>query len=97
MKRYLQLLGEMRDYQLPQAKHALQDLEPDDELVVVLQEQSAAEAIQQWATSQGYAVSKPIRSGEGIASVRWHVTVRKGQAIEGTPSSHAPTPPDATS
>jgi TusA-related sulfurtransferase len=97
MKRYLQLLGEMKSYQMPQAKRAVEDLESDDELVVVLPEQSAAEAIQQWATNQGYTASKPVKSGEGIGGVRWHVTVRRSRPVEGAPSSGAPAPPAAAS
>ena len=64
MMRYLQLLGEMRNYQLPQAKRAVQEMGADEELVIIVPEQSMAEAIQQWATGQGYTVSNPKRSGE---------------------------------
>ncbi|MGH7370176.1 MAG: sulfurtransferase TusA family protein [Candidatus Methylomirabilaceae bacterium] len=82
MKRYLQLLGEMRGYQLPQARQAIQEMEADDELVIVAPEQGVAEAIQQWATSQGYTVSKPTKSGEGIGIIRWHLTVRKATTVK---------------
>jgi TusA-related sulfurtransferase len=80
MKRYLQLVGEMQGYQVPQARLALQDLETDDELVIVVPEQSVAEAIRQWAAGEGYTVSNPKKSGEG--TVRWHLTVRKATAAE---------------
>ena len=94
MKRYLQLLGEMGDYQLPQAKSAVQEMEPDDELVIIVPDQSMAATIQQWATGQGYTVSNPKRSGEGIT--RWHVTVQKATPKEEKPSSEAPAPPART-
>lgn len=79
MKRYLQLLGEMRNYQLPQAKTAVQEMERDDELVIVVPEQSTAEAIQQWAAAQGYSVSNPKRGGEGM--LRWQLTVQKSAPV----------------
>jgi len=94
MKRYLQLLGEMRDYQLPQAKSAVQEMEPDDELVIIVPDQSIAEAIQQWATGQGYTGSNPKRSGEGMT--RWQVTVQKATPKEEKPSSEAAAPPART-
>ena len=91
MKRYLQLLGEMRNYQLPQAKRAVQEMAADDELVIVVPEQSLAEAIQQWASSQGYTVSNPRKIGEGI--LRWQLSVQKtGAAAEKAPVG-APTVP----
>ena len=91
MKRYLQLLGEMRNYQLPQAKSAVQEMEPDDELVIIVPDQSMAEAIQQWATGQGYTVSNPKRSGEGMT--RWQVTVQKTVAPGEGPPAGAPALP----
>ena len=94
MKRYLQLLGEMRNYQLPQAKSAVQEMEPNDELVIIVPDQSMAEAIQQWATGQGYTVSDPKRSGEGMT--RWQVTVQKATPKEEKPSSEAAAPPART-
>ncbi len=78
MMRYLQLLGEMRNYQLPQAKRAVQDMGTDEELVIIVPDQSMAEAIQQWATGQGYTVSNPKKSGEGM--IRWQVTVKRAVA-----------------
>ncbi len=85
MKRYLQLLGEMRNYQLPQAKRALQEMAAADELVIIVPEQSLAEAIQQWASSQGYTVSNPRKIGEGI--LRWQLSVQKtGGAAEKAPA-----------
>ena len=91
MKRILQLLGEMKDYQLPQAKRAVQELAADEELMIVVPEQSTAEAIQQWATGQGWTVSNPKKSGEVI--VRWQVTVQKAAASAEKPAAAAPTPP----
>lgn len=91
MKRYLQLLGEMKRYQLPQAKSAVQEMESDDELVIVVPERSLAEAIQQWATSQGYTVSNPKKGGEGI--VRWQLTVQKTASVGEKPSAQAPAVP----
>jgi TusA-related sulfurtransferase len=91
MKRYLQLLGEMRGYQLPQAKSSVQDMEPDDELVIIVPDQSMAEAIQQWATGQGYTVSNPKRSGEGMT--RWQVTVQKAVAPGERPPAGVPALP----
>lgn len=88
MKRYLQLLGEMKRYQLPQAKLALQEMEADDELVIVAPEQSVAEAIQEWAANQGYTVSSPKKIGEGM--VRWQLTVQKATAAGATPPVEAP-------
>jgi len=94
MKRYLQLLGEMRSYLLPQAKTAVQGMEADDELVIVVPEQSLAEAIQQWATSQGCTVSSPKKGGEGM--IRWQLTVRKSTLAGENPSSESPSPPVKT-
>jgi len=91
MKRYLQLLGEMKNYQLPQAKSAVQEMEPDDELVIIVPDQSMAEAIQQWATGQGYTVPNPKRSGEGM--IRWQVTVQKAVAPGERPPAGAPALP----
>lgn len=91
MKRTLQLVGEMEGYQLPQAKSAIQDMAEDDELVVVVPAQSVAEALQQWAAGQGYTVSNPKKSGEGI--LRWELTVRKAVAPEGKPSAKPPASP----
>lgn len=91
MKRTLQLLGEMKGFQLPQAKSAVQHMAEDDELVIVVPEQSVAEAIQQWAIGQGYAVSNPRKSGEGM--IRWQLTVRKATAPEEKPSAKAPAVP----
>jgi hypothetical protein len=92
MKRYLQLLGEMRNYQLSQAKRAVQQMEADDELVIVVPEQSLAETIQQWAVGEGYTVSNPKKGGEGM--IRWHVAVQKGtQAEKKQPAAAAATPP----
>jgi TusA-related sulfurtransferase len=91
MKRYLQMLGEMRNYQLSQAKRAVQEMEADDELVIVVPEQSMAETIQQWAAGQGYTASNPKKGGEGM--IRWHVTVQKGtQAGEKKPPAEARAP-----
>lgn len=88
MKRYLQLLGEMRNYQLPQAKQALQEMAADDELVIVVPEQSLVDAIQQWATSQGYTVAAPKKIIEGMA--RWQLTVKKATPAEEKPAAAAP-------
>ena len=94
MKRYLQLLGEMRNYQLPQAKTAVQEMEADDELVIIVPEQSTAEAIQQWAAAEGYSASIPKRGGEGI--FRWQLTVQKSTPIsKTTPSAESPAEPPA--
>ena len=91
MMRYLQLLGEMRNYQLPQAKRAVQEMGADEELVIIVPDQSMAEAIQQWATGQGYTVSNPKKSGEGI--IRWQVTVQKPEAPAEKPPAGTPTVP----
>jgi len=91
MRRILQLMGEMKNYQLPQAKRAVQEMAAEEELVIVVSEQSLAEAIQQWATSQGYTVSNPRKSGEGM--IRWQVTVQKAAASGERPPTGAPTPP----
>lgn len=91
MKRYLQLLGEMKNYQLPQAKRAVQEIAPGDELVIVVPEQSVAQEIQQWATSQGYTVPNPKKSVEGIT--RWSVTVQKPAAPAEQPTAGPATAP----
>ncbi len=91
MKRYLQLLGEMRNYQLPQAKRAIQEMAADDELVIVVPEQLLAEAIQQWASSQGYTVSNPRKIGEGM--LRWQLSVQKTGAAADKAPVGAPTVP----
>ena len=91
MKRTLQLLGEMKGYQLPQAKRAVQEMAAEEELVIIVPEQSLAEAIQQWATSQGYTVSNPRKSGEGM--IRWQVTVQRAAAPGERPPAGAPTLP----
>ena len=87
MKRTLQLLGEMRNYQLPQAKRAVEEMTADEELVIILPEQSLAEAIQQWATGQGYTASNPKKSGEGI--IRWQVSVQKAASSAEKPQAAA--------
>jgi TusA-related sulfurtransferase len=89
MKRTLQLLGEMRNYQLPQAKRAVEEMAADEELVIILPEQSLAEAIQQWATGQGYTASNPKKSGEGI--IRWQVSVQKAASSGEKAPAGAPT------
>ena len=91
MKRTLQLLGEMRNYQLPQAKRAVEEMAADEELVIILPEQSLAEAIQQWATGQGYTASNPKKSGEGI--IRWQVSVQKAASTAEKPQAAAQTVP----
>ncbi len=91
MRRILQLMGEMKNYQLPQAKRAVEEMAAEEELVIVVPEQSLAEAIQQWATSQGYTVSNPRKSGEGM--IRWQVTVQKAAAPGEKPPAGAPTLP----
>lgn len=75
MTRYFQLLGEMSHYRLPQAKLALQELAADDELVIVVPEQSLVGEIQQWATSQGYTVATPKKILGGL--IRWQLSVTK--------------------
>lgn len=91
MRRILQLMGEMKNYQLPQAKRAVQEIAAEEELVIVVPEQSLAEAIQQWATSQGYTVSNPRKSGEGM--IRWEITIQKAAAPGEKPAAGAPTLP----
>jgi len=81
----------MRNYQLPQAKRAVQEMGADEELVIIVPDQSMAEAIQQWAASQGYTVSNPKKSGEGM--IRWQVTVRQPQAPAEKPTAGTPTVP----
>ncbi|MDE2483813.1 MAG: hypothetical protein KGL32_01000 [candidate division NC10 bacterium] len=98
MKRFLQLLGEMSHYRLPQAKLALQELAADDELVIVVPEQSLAGEIQQWATSQGFTVAAPKKILDGLA--RWQLSVKKAvpvpveekpaAAATGAPATPAP-------
>lgn len=90
MKRFLQLLGEMSHYRLPQAKLALQELAADDELVIVVPEQSLAGEIQQWATSQGFTVAAPKKILGGLT--RWQLSVTKATPVEETPAAVAPTP-----
>ncbi|MDE2060527.1 MAG: hypothetical protein KGL31_06920 [candidate division NC10 bacterium] len=99
MKRFLQLLGEMKNYRLPTAKRALQELAADDELVIVVPEQSLAGEIQQWATSQGFTVAAPKKILDGLA--RWQLSVKKAvpapvveekPAAAAPPASGAPTP-----
>lgn len=91
MKRFLQLLGEMRHYRLPQAKLALQELAADDELVIVVPEQSLVGEIQQWATSQGFTVAAPKKMLDGLA--RWQLSVKKSvpaPVVEDKPAAAAP-------
>lgn len=93
MKRYLQLLGEMTNYRLPQAKRALQELAPDDELVIVVPDQSLAQAIQEWATGQGLTAAAPKKMLDGLA--RWQLSVKKAApvpVVEEKPPAQAPTP-----
>lgn len=90
MKRFLQLLGEMRQYRLAQAKLALQELVTDDELVIVVPEQSLIAEIQQWATSQGLTVAAPKKMLDGLA--RWQLSVKKAipaPAVEAKPATTA--------
>ncbi|MCZ7626278.1 MAG: hypothetical protein M5R38_11210 [Candidatus Methylomirabilis sp.] len=90
MKRFLQLLGEMRQYRLAQAKLALQELVTDDELVIVVPEQSLIAEIQQWATSQGLTVAAPKKMLDGLA--RWQLSVKKAvpaPAVEAKPATAA--------
>jgi TusA-related sulfurtransferase len=91
MKRTLQLLGEMKNYQLPQAKRAVEEMAANEELVIILPEQSLAEAIQQWATGQGYTASNPKKSGEGI--IRWQVSVQKAASSGEKAPAGVPTVP----
>ena len=90
MTRYFQLLGEMSHYRLPQAKLALQELAADDELVIVVPEQSLAGEIQQWATSQGFTVAVPKKILVGLA--RWQLSVTKPTPVpvEEKPAAAAP-------
>lgn len=81
----------MRNYQLPQAKRAVQGMGTDEELVIIVPDQSMAEAIQQWAAGQGYTVSNPKKSGEGI--IRWQVTVQQPKAPAEKPPAGTPTVP----
>lgn len=92
MKRFLQLVGEMRNYRLPTAKLALQELAADDELVIVVPEQSLAGEIQQWATSQGFTVAAPKKMLDGLA--RWQLSVKKAVPVpvEEKPAAQAPAP-----
>src|SRR5574337_1114905 len=95
MKRFLQLVGEMSRYRLPQAKLALQELADDDELVIVVPEQSLVTEIQQWATSQGLTVAAPKKMLDGLA--RWQLSVKKTVPVpvEEKPPAAAPTSPAA--
>ena len=90
MTRYFQLLGEMSHYRLPQAKLALQGLAADDELVIVVPEQSLAGEIQQWATSQGFTVAVPKKILVGLT--RWQLSVTKATPVpvEEKPAAAAP-------
>ena len=92
MKRFLQLLGEMSHYRLPQAKLALQELAADDELVIVVPEQSLAGEIQQWATSQGFTAAAPKKILDGLT--RWQLSVKKAAPVpvEEKPPVQAPAP-----
>ncbi|VUZ84139.1 hypothetical protein MELA_00505 [Candidatus Methylomirabilis lanthanidiphila] len=93
MKRFLQLVGEMSHYRLPQAKLALQELAADDELVIVVPEQSLIAEIQQWATSQGFTVAAPKKMLDGLA--RWQLSVKKAvpaPVVEEKPAAAAPAP-----
>jgi len=87
MKRFLQLLGEMSHYRLPQAKLALQELAADDELVIVVPEQSLAGEIQQWATSEGFTVAAPKKILGGLT--RWQLSVTKATPAEEKPAGAA--------
>ncbi len=91
MTRYFQLLGEMSHYRLPQAKLALQELAADDELVIVVPEQSLAGEIQQWATSQGFTVAAPKKILGGLT--RWQLSVTNATPVpvEEKPAAAAPT------
>lgn len=91
MKRFLQLVGEMSQYRLSQAKLALQELAADDELVVVVPEQALVAEIQQWATGQGLTVAAPKKMLEGLT--RWQLSVKKAvpaPTAEVTPAPAAP-------
>ena len=90
MKRFLQLLGEMSHYRLPQAKLALQELAADDELVIVVPEQSLAGEIQQWATGEGFTVAAPKKILGGLT--RWQLSVTKATPAEEIPAAVAPAP-----
>lgn len=91
MKRFLQLLGEMKSYRLPTAKRALEELALDDELVIVVPEQALAGEIQQWATSQGLTVAPPKKMLDGLA--RWQLSVKNAvpaPAVEAKPAAATP-------
>jgi TusA-related sulfurtransferase len=92
MKRFLQLLGEMKSYRLPTAKRALEELAVDDELVIVVPEQALAGEIQQWATSQGLTVAAPKKMLDGLA--RFQLSVKKAAPapVEEKPAATALTP-----
>jgi len=97
MKRFLQLLGEMKSYRLPTAKLALQELIVEDELVIVVPEQALAAEIQQWATSQGFTVAAPKKMLDGLA--RFQLSVKKAvpaPAVEDKPAAAAPAPATPT-
>ncbi|MBZ0168307.1 MAG: hypothetical protein K8F29_02545 [Kofleriaceae bacterium] len=83
----------MSHYRLPQAKLALQELAADDELVIVVPEQSLIAEIQQWATSQGFTVAAPKKMLDGLA--RWQLSVKKAvpaPVVEEKPAAAAPAP-----
>lgn len=92
MKRFLQLLGEMKSYRLPTAKRALEELAVDDELVIVVPEQALAGEIQQWATSRGLTAAAPKKILDGLP--RWQLSVKKAAPVpvEEKPATAAPTP-----
>lgn len=90
MKRYLQLLGEMSRYRLPQVKLALQELAADDELVIVVPEQSLTAEIQQLVTSQGYTAAAPKKMLDGLT--RWQLLIKKATPVEEKPAAAAPAP-----
>ena len=95
MTRYFQLLGEMSHSRLPQAKLALQELAADDELVIVVPEQSLVGEIQQWATSQGYTVATPKKILGGLT--RWQLSVTKPTPAEEKPAAAELAPASPTS
>lgn len=69
----LETTGSVCPFPLVEAKQAMTDLQPGDELIIDFDCTQATEAIPQWAASSGYPVTHFDRTGDAS----WTITVQK--------------------
>ena len=70
----LETEGQVCPFPLVEAKQAMEQLSPGDELVIGFDCTQATEAIPQWAADAGHDVVAFDRAGDA----GWTITVRKG-------------------